>query len=541
MPGPAQARIAGSAAEDPRGVGRRRWWALGALVLGCLAVGLDATVLSVALPTLARSLHASESDLQWFSSGYLLILAAAMLPLGLLGDRFGRKTVLLASLCLFAAGSAACAASPSTGAFIAARLLLGLAGAGLIVMSFATLPVLFREDERPRAVGIMAAATFVSLPLGPILGGWLLTHAWWGWVFLINVPVALVGLIATAALVPASRSQARPGLDPVGVSLSILGLVALVHGLIRAGQHGWGNAGAVAEMACGVAVLAGFFAWERRLSQRPGGRPLLDLALFASPSYTWGVILSSIAIFAMFGVLFTMPQYFQGVLGTSPMGSGLRLLSMIGGLLLGAVAADRIASRVGAKVAVAFGFAVLAAGLMVGSATSIGSSALFIAAWMAAVGVGMGLALATSMSAALSKMSAERAGVGAAALQAINKLGGPLGTAILGSVLSTSYLAHLTISAVPAAAATAARQSIFGAVAVAQQIHSPALLDSARHAFIRGMDLALGVSGAVAMLGFMLTLAFLPRTAPMTKVAGPAGRKQAQAPVLTDGALRAVA
>jgi len=184
---------------------------------------------------------------------------------------------------------------------------------------------------------------------------------------------------------------------------------------------------------------------------------------------------------------------------------------------------------------------VLAAGLMVGSATSIGSSALFIAAWMAAVGVGMGLALATSMSAALSKMSAERAGVGAAALQAINKLGGPLGTAILGSVLSTTYLAHLAISAVPAAAATAARQSIFGAVAVAQQIHSPALLDSARHAFIRGMDLALGVSGAVAMLGFMLTLAFLPRTAPMTKVAGPAGRKQAQAPVLTDGALRAVA
>lgn len=510
MPGPAQPRIAGSSADDPRGVGPRRWWALGALVLGGLAVGLDATVLSVALPTLARSLHASESDLQWFSSGYLLILAAAMLPLGLLGDRFGRKKVLLASLVLFAAGSAACAASASAGAFIAARLLLGLAGAGLIVMGFATLPVLFREDERPRAVGIMAAATFVSLPLGPILGGWLLTHAWWGWVFLINVPVALVGLIATAAFVPASRSQARPGLDPVGVSMSILGLVALVYGLIRAGQHGFGNAGAVAEMACGVAVLAGFFAWERRLSHRPGGRPLLDLALFASPSYTWGVILSSIAIFAMFGVLFTMPQYFQGVLGTSPMGSGLRLLSMIGGLLLGAVAADRIASRVGAKITVAFGFAALAAGLMAGTATSIGSGALFVAAWMAAVGVGMGLALATSMSAALSKMSAERAGVGAAALQAINKLGGPLGTAILGSVLSTTYLAHLAISAVPAAAATAARQSIFGAVAVGRQIHSPALLGSARHAFIRGMDLALGVSGAVAVLGFMLTLAFLP-------------------------------
>ena len=162
-------------AIDSRGLGARRWWALGALNLAVLAVGLDGTVLSVALPTLAGALHASESDLQWFSSGYLFVLAAAMLPAGLLGDRYGRKKVLLASPALFAVGSVTCAAPPSSGAFIAARLLLGLAGAGRIVMSFATLPVLFREQERPRAVGIMAAATLFSLPLGPIFGGWLLT------------------------------------------------------------------------------------------------------------------------------------------------------------------------------------------------------------------------------------------------------------------------------------------------------------------------------------------------------------------------------
>ena len=517
MPGSAaKPRSGANAADDPRGVGARRWWALVALVLAFLAVGLDATVLSVALPTLARSLHASESDLQWFSSGYLLVLAAAMLPLG-----------------LFAVGSAACAASPSAGAFIAARLLLGLAGAGLVVMGFATLPVLFGEDERPRAVGIMAAATFVSLPFGPILGGWLLTHAWWGWVFLINVPVAIVGLIATFALVPPSRAKQRPGLDPIGVGLSIVGLVALIYGLIQAGEHGWGNAGAVTEMAGGVAVLVGFFRWERRLSNKPGGKPLLDLALFRSRSYTWGVILSSIAIFAMFGVLFTVPQYFQGVLGTSPMGSGLRLLPMIGGLVLAAVPADRIVSLVGAKVAVALGFAVLGAGLLVGTRTGVGSGALFIAAWMAAVGFGMGLALASSMSAALSKMSAERAGVGAAALQAINKLGGPLGTAILGSVLSATYLARLAVTGLPAAAATAARQSIFGAVAVAHQAHSSALLASARHAFIGGMDLALLVSGAIALLGIVLTVAFLPRTTPVTEVAQPAARQHADALIAT--------
>ena len=499
-------------AVDPRGVGARRWWALGALVMAVVAIGLDGTVLSVALPTLARKLHASESDLQWFSSGYLLVLAAAMLPAGLLGDRYGRKKVLLASLALFAVGSAACAASPSSDAFIAARVLLGCAGAGIIVMSLAALTVLFGEKERPRAVGIWAAANFVSLPIGPILGGWLLTHYWWGWVFLINVPVALAGLIATFVLVPESRAHERPGVDVVGVALSVLGLVALIYGLIQAGEHRWSNTGAVLEIVCGVAVLVGFFFWERRLSRRPGGQPLLDVALFRLPSYTWGVILSAIAIFAMFGVLFTMPQYFQGVLGTSPMGSGLRLLTLIGGLVVGAVPADRIARLLGAKVAVALGFAILAAGLLIGSRTSVGSSGLFVAGWMAVVGLGMGLALATSTSAALSKLSEERSGVGAAALQAINKLGGPLGTAVLGSVLSTAYLARLAVSGLPAPAATAARQSIFGAVAVADRIHSPALLHSAHTAFVHGMDLALVVSGAVALVGLALTVAFLPQS-----------------------------
>ena len=210
----------------------RRWWALGALTLAVLAVGLDITVLSVALPTLAIALHASESDLQWFSSGYALALAAAMLPAGLLGDRYGRKKVMLVSLALFGAGSVACAYAPSAGAFIAARVVLGLAGAGVIVMALSALTVLFTKEERPRAVGIWAAANFLALPLGPILGGWLLTHYWWGWVFLMNVPVVLVGLVAAFALVPESRAQQRPGLDLVGVVASTVGLVGVTYGLI---------------------------------------------------------------------------------------------------------------------------------------------------------------------------------------------------------------------------------------------------------------------------------------------------------------------
>ena len=383
-------------------------------------------------------------------------------------------------------------------------------------MSLAALTVLFGEQERPRAVGIWAAANFVALPIGPILGGWLLTHYWWGWVFLINVPVALAGLVATLALVPESRANERPGLDLVGIALSAVGLAALIYGLIEAGEHGWGSIDAVLEMICGVALLFGFFFWERRLSRRPGGQPLLDVGLFRLPSYTWGVILSAIAIFSMFGVLFTMPQYFQGVLGTSPMGSGLRLLPLIGGLVVGAVPADRIAQLLGAKVAVAGGFVILAGGLLTGATTSVDSGGVFVAGWMAIVGLGMGLALATSTSAALSKLSAERSGVGAAALQAINKLGGPLGTAILGSVLSTTYLAGLALSGLSGAGAAAARQSIFGAVAVAHLIHSQALLDSAHAAFVHGMDLALVVSGAVALVGVALALVFLPQVSTTT-------------------------
>ncbi|MGZ4331424.1 MAG: MFS transporter [Solirubrobacteraceae bacterium] len=501
---------------DPRFLGQRRWWALGAVSLAVLAVGVDGTVLSVALPTLAGKLHASESDLQWFSSSYLLVLAAAMLPAGLLGDRYGRKKVMLVSLGLFGLGSAACAASTSSAGFIAARVLLGCAGAGVIVMALSALTVLFTEEERPKAIGVWSAANFIAFPIGPILGGYLLSHVWWGWVFLMNVPVVLLGIAATAILIPESRASRRPALDPVGMISSVAGLVGVTYGLIEAGQHGWGNGIALGALTAGLIVLAGFIAWERRLSARPDGEPLVDLALFRSRPYMWGVILIAVAIIAMMGVLFTMPQYFQGVAGTNAMGSGLRLLPLVGGLVAGAIPADRVARSLGAKLTVGIGFLVLGIGLALGSGTRTGSSVGFVAAWMALVGAGMGLALATASSAALSELSEEHSGVGSAVLQAVNKTGGPLGTAVLGSILSAGYLSGLQLAGLPAAAARAARESIFGAVAVAGRLHSPALLHSARTAFVQGMDHALMVSAGIAAAGAVLALLFLPGIARRT-------------------------
>jgi EmrB/QacA subfamily drug resistance transporter len=480
--------------------------------LGVLAVGLDGTVLTVALPTLAKSLHASESDLQWFTSGYFLVLAAAMLPAGLLGDRFGHKKVLAIAIGLFGLGSIACAFSTSVGEFLAARVLLGLAGAGVVVMAISALTVLFSKEERPKAVGIWAAANFLSLPIGPILGGWMLSHFWWGWVFLINAPVAAIGVVALLTLVPESRAADRPGFDGVGIVLSIAGLVALTYGLIEAGEQGWSNATALVVMFVGVVVLVGFGAWERIVSRRPGGQPLLDLSLFRSASFTWGVILAAFAVLAMIGVLFTMPQYFQGVVGTDAMGSGLRLLPVILGLVLGAVPAERVVRVAGAKVVAAAGFVLLAVGLFVGSTTGVTSSVAFIAIWMGVAGMGLGLALSTSTSAALVELSEERSGVGSAVLQAVNKVGGPLGTAILGSALSSIYLSRLVLTGLPATAASAVKQSVFAGVAVAQEVGSASLLHIVRTAFTDGMDMALLVSAGIAAVGLVLTVVFLPRS-----------------------------
>src|SRR5580692_11662073 len=238
----------------------RKWWALVAIAASVLAVGLDLTVLNLALPTIATDLHASTGDLQWFSDAYSLVLAAAMLPAGLLGDRLGRKKVMLAALVLFGASSAACAYAGGVGELIAARAVLGLGAAAIFPLSLAVIPVLFAPEERQKAIALMASATFISFPIGPIVGGYLLDHFWWGSVFLINVPVVLLALVAVIVLMPESRSELRPRLDVVGVLLSSAGLGGLTYGFIRAGQTSWTNTSALATIAAGIAVLAVFVA-----------------------------------------------------------------------------------------------------------------------------------------------------------------------------------------------------------------------------------------------------------------------------------------
>jgi MFS transporter, DHA2 family, multidrug resistance protein len=491
--------------------GTRRWWALAALALSALVVGLDLTVLNLALPTLATALHASTSDLQWIVDAYSLVLAAMMLPAGMLGDRFGRKRLLLAALLLFAVASLACAYAPSAGALIAARAVLGLGAAFVLPLAISVLPVLFSDEERQRAVTISVGATLVAFPIGPVLGGWLLTHYWWGSVFLINGPVIALALLAVAVLLPESRSERRPRVDLAGIVVSSAGLVALTYGAIEAGQEGWGDARALAAMAAGALLLLGFVAWERRLHRRPEGEPLVDLALFRSAGFTWGTVLATTVSFAMFGLLFTVPQYFQAVVGTDAMGAGLRLLPMIGGLIAGAAVADRLGKLAGAKVTVAAGFALMAPALFAGATTRVGSGTAFTFAWVALLGVGLGFAMPGAMDAALGALSAERSGVGSALIQALRQVGAAIGVAVLGTVLNTGYRGRLDLAGLPAPVAGAVRDSVAAGVAVAHQLGSPELLLSVRAAFVHGMDLLLLVCGGIAVAGVLLTLAFLPR------------------------------
>jgi MFS transporter, DHA2 family, multidrug resistance protein len=483
----------------------KRWWALGSLALAVLAVGLDGTILSVALPTLGRSLHASTGQLQWFVAAYTLVFAAALVPGGMLADRYGRKKMLLLSLVLFGAASIACAFASSAEEFIAARALLGLGGALMLPTVLGLLPVLFEEGERARAIGAITAAVMLGYPIGPLLGGWMLTQFHWGWVFLINVPVVVVALVAVIVLLPESRSGIRRRIDLVGVALSSGGLALLTYGVIGAGDRGWSDGGGLAEIGVGILALAAFVIHERRLRD-----PLVDPRLFRARSFTWGTALSSLVSFAMFGLLFAMPLYFQVVRGADAQGSGIRLLPLIAGLIVGGAVADRLAARAGAGATAAIGFFLFAAGLAVGAMTTVATGDVQAVAWVALSGLGLGLALPTTIDAALGQVSEDNSGVGSGVLQALRMVGGALGAAILGALINAGYRDQLE-QAVPPALARSARESAVAGVDAAHAAHSARLLEAVRDAFLGGMTVTLWVSAALMVAGGLLALAFGPR------------------------------
>ncbi|WP_067720662.1 MFS transporter [Nocardia yamanashiensis] len=478
--------------NDP---GVRRWLALGALAVAMLTIGLDVTVLTVALPTLAVDLHADTAALQWFSSAYTLALAAVMLPAGALGDRYGRKRFLLGALLVFGAASLACAFAASSGQLIAARVVLGVAAAAMLPLSMAVLPGLFPEPaQRQRALTIWITSTAIGLPLGPIVGGWLLQHFWWGSVFLLNVPMVVIGATAVALLVPESRSDNDFRIDLPGVVLSAAGMLGLTYGFIRLGEQGWGDGAGWAAVAAGVLVLGGFLLWQRR-----SANPLIDVGLFAAPGFRWGTVYSVIVNFAMFGLFFTMPQYFQAVLGADALGSGLRLLPLIGGLAIGSRVVDKVLPKAGLRVVLTTGFALLAVGLGLGALITVDSAYWFAALAIALLGFGMGFVMPAAMGLAMGELAADRAGSGSALLQALRQAAGTIGVAVLGTVLSTRYRSSLgELNHDPIT------DGVNAGVGVARKLGDPAVLHHVQSAFLDGMSAMLWVCAAICLAATVL-------------------------------------
>jgi hypothetical protein len=337
------------------------------------------------------------------------------------------------------------------------------------------------------------------------VGGWLLDHFWWGSVFLVNVPVAVIGMVAAVVFIPESRDPRSRPADLVGGVLSTAGLVSLVYGVIEAPRQGWGDPQTLVALAVGVVLTGAFVIWERRCPY-----PMIDLGLFARRRFLWGTVAATLATFALFGLLFTVPQYLQSVLGHDAFGTGVRLLPMMAGLILGAGGSDRIVAAIGSKIPVAAGLAIIGGGLALGATTGITNGYGLAAAWLAIVGFGVGLSLAPAMDAVLGELPTAQSGSGTALTMTLRQVGAALGVAVLGSVLTDAYAGRLDLGGLPDPAVRAARDSVSGAVAAAGQLGDAALAASARLAYIHAMDVVLLVCAAITFAGAVLVAVAMP-------------------------------
>ncbi|MEV3857521.1 MFS transporter [Streptomyces sp. NPDC050095] len=501
-----------TAKDDIKGT-PRRWFALAALTFAVLIVGLDGTVINVALPTMSAQLHASGSQLQWIGGGYLLALSVAMLPVGRLGDRFGHKKVLLGGIGLFGLASLAGAAAGSPAAVIAARAVLGVGAAVIIPLSMAIMPRLFSKEELPKAVAAWTAATALGMPVGPLVGGWLLDHFWWGSVFLFNVPVVVLALVAGLWLLPSdARSTAHKlPFDLLGTVLGAGGIIALVYGTILIPTDGWTSPAVLASLIGAAALLTAFVRHERRTAH-----PIVDLGLFADRRFRVGTLIAVFVNFAVMGILFVAPQYLEAVLGNDSFGTGLRILPLIGGLMAAATVSETLVPRFGARIVIPAGLALLAGGALLGATTAPGTGYSFTALWLGLTGLGFGLAVVPATSLVMGALPETGTGSGTSLLETVQQLGGTLGVAGLGSILGYGYLQRLTpddTAGLPPQAADAARDSVSGADAVAAQLNLPDLAGSAHAAFVHGMDLVLLGCGALALLAAIVAAVVLPRKA----------------------------
>ncbi len=493
---------------------RHRGIVLAVLCVSLLVVSLDTTILNVALPAIVRAMHATSSQLQWIVDAYVIVFAGLLLVLGSLGDRIGRKWVFLGGLVLFAAGSATSAFSTTPDRLIAARAFMGIGAAAIMPSTLSILASVFTAaDERLQAIGIWSGTTGLGVAIGPVAGGWLLAHYWWGSVFLVNVPIALVGLCAAAWLVPNSANPESKRPDPIGALLSIVGMALLLWGIIEAPDRSWTSPLIIGAIVAALVVLAGFVWWERLSTH-----PMIELSFFRSRRFSAAIGAMGLVIFALMGALFLLTQYLQFSLGYSALQAGLRLAPIAAVLLVVAPASTLVVRYLGTKPVVFGGLAFVAVGLGMLSRITVHGTYLEALPGLFFVGIGVGLALAPCTESVMGALPLAQVGVGSATNSAVLQLGGALGVGVLGSLLNTRYadrlapyLAHSPIRIPPSVFHTISG-SLGGALAVAQKAGSlgAPLARLARLSFLSGMDLALLVGMIVVAVAAFVVLAVLP-------------------------------
>ncbi|MFE2264606.1 MFS transporter [Streptomyces griseosporeus] len=470
-----------------------RWLALSVLVLAVLLVAVDATVLGLATPYISEDLRPSGTQLLWIGDVYSFVIAGLLVSMGSLGDRVGRKRILLCGATAFGAISVLNAYATTPELMIFARALLGVAGATLMPATLALIRNLFHDPrERSLAVGIWGATASAGTAVGPIVGGFLLEHFWWGSVFLINLPVMVVLVLVGIRLLPESRNP-RPGpWDLTSVVLSLVGMIGLVYAVKEAATHGFSWATLAAGLL-GAAALAGFV---RRQLTLPA--PLLDMRLFRNRGFSGAVLADLLTILGMSGLVFFLSQYLQLVQGRPPFEAGLAELPAAAGAVAAGLVAGRAARRFSVRTVVSGGLA--AVGLALAALTMLSEETGYplLGTALLVVGVGAGFSFTVTADVILAGVPKDQAGAASAVSETAYELGAALGIAVLGSIVTGAYRDF----AAPAGTPAAAHESLGGAVEVAHTLPphtSDALLSSAREAFVHGLTLAAGAGAAVLL------------------------------------------
>jgi EmrB/QacA subfamily drug resistance transporter len=489
----------------------RRWWTLAVLCLSLLIVFVGNSSLNVTIPTLSRELDASTSQLQWVVAAYSLVFAGLLFTAGAIGDRFGRKGALQLGLLGFLIGAALASASNSMWQLIACRALMGGCAAFIMPSTLSILVNIFPPNERAKAIAIWAGVTGGAGALGPLASGWLLGHFWYGSVFLVNVPIILLALVLGAFLVPTSKDPEEAQLDLVGAGLSIVGVSSLVYGLIQAPDKGWSSPQTLAAFALSAIVLTVFVLWESHTSE-----PMLDMKYFRNPAFstaTGGMIL---VFMSMFGVMFLITQYFQLILGYTPLGAALRLLPMAPIMMIVSPLTPRIVNRLGANRTVSLGMSLVAVGFVLFSFLDVDTQYPYVVLCVLFLVTGIALTMSPMTAAIMSAVPPRRAGAGSAMNDATRELGAALGVAVLGSIAASRYtsgiqpaIAHLS----PADQAQAS-SSLGAALQTAATLPEQAaneLISTAQHAFVSGVHWASLTGAVLAGLAAMFVSRYLPK------------------------------